>query len=85
MELEHRVFTTDRLSRRSLQRLLNSPSAQVLVAEAADGRLAGTAFLLFRPRSAVARLYSFSVASHLGGRGVGMILLAVAEAAEYVL
>src|SRR5947208_9652791 len=81
MELEHRVFTTDRLSRRSLQRLLNSPSAQVLVAEAADGHLAGTAIVLFRPRSAVARLYSIAVAPHIGGRGVGPMLLAAAEAA----
>ena len=81
MELEHRVFTTDRLSRRSLQRLLNSPSAQVLVAEAADGHLAGTAIVLFRPRSAVARLYSIAVAPHMGGRGVGAMLLAAAEAA----
>ena len=81
MELEHRVFTTDRLSRRSLQRLLNSPSAQVLVAEAADGHLAGTAIVLFRPRSAVARLYSIAVAPHMGGRGVGPMLLAAAEAA----
>src|SRR5207244_4602599 len=71
----------DRLSRRSLQRLLNSPSAQVLVAEAADGHLAGTAIVLFRPRSAVARLYSIAVAPHMGGRGVGPMLLAAAEAA----
>src|SRR5438105_11111115 len=81
MELEHRVFTTDRLSRRSLQRLLNSPSARVLVAEAADGHLAGTAIVLFRPRSAVARLYSIAVAPHMGGRGVAAMLLDAAEAA----
>ena len=81
MELEHRVFTTDRLSRRSLRRFLNSPSAEVLVAEEEGGRLAGTAIVLFRPLSAVARLYSIAVAPHMGGRGVGPMLLAAAEAA----
>src|SRR5436190_24258273 len=59
MELEHRVFATDRLSRRSLRRFLNSPSAEVIVAD--DGeRLAGTAIVLFRPHSIVARLYSIA-------------------------
>ena len=80
MELEHRVFTTDRLSRRSLQRFLKSPTAEVLVAEGEGGHLAGTAIVLFRPRSAVARLYSIAVAPHMGGRGVGPMLLAAAEA-----
>ena len=81
MELEHRVFATDRLSRRSLRRFLKSPTAEVLVAEEAGGHLAGTAIVLFRPRSAVARLYSIAVAPHMGGRGVGPMLLAAAEAA----
>src|SRR3954454_10594977 len=79
MELEHRVFSTDRLSRRSLRRFLNAPSAELLVAEEPGGRLAGTAILLFRPRSAVARLYSIAVAPHMGGRGVASMLLRAAE------
>jgi ribosomal protein S18 acetylase RimI-like enzyme len=77
--LEHRVFATDHLSRRSLRHFLRSPSAAVIVAEH-DGDLAGTAIVLFRPRSAVARLYSIAVAPHKGGRGVGPMLLAAAEA-----
>jgi ribosomal protein S18 acetylase RimI-like enzyme len=81
MELEHKVFSTDRLSRRGLRRLLVSKSAQVLVAEEPGGHLAGTAIVLFRPRSAVARLYSIAVAPHMGGRGVGPLLLAAAETA----
>src|SRR5438128_5730389 len=36
MALEHRVFASDRLSRRSLRRLLASPSADVLVAQEGD-------------------------------------------------
>ena len=69
-ELEHRVFATDRLSRRSLQRFLTSPTAEVIVAEE-GARLAGTAIVLFRPRALVARLYSIAVAPDMGGRGAG--------------
>jgi len=78
--LENGAFTTDHLSRRSLLNLLRSPSAEVLVADAA-GRLAGTAIVLFRPKSGVARLYSIAVAPHMSGRGVGPMLLEAAEAA----
>jgi ribosomal protein S18 acetylase RimI-like enzyme len=81
MELEHRVFATDRLSRRSLRHFLQSPTAAVIVAAEDDGRLAGTAIALFRPRSLVARLYSIAVAPHMGGRGVAQMLLAAAERA----
>src|SRR5580693_3956288 len=77
--LEHRVFATDHLSRRSLRHFLRSPTAVVLVAEH-EGDLACTAIVLFRPRSAVARLYSIAVAPHKGGRGVGPMLLDAAEA-----
>ncbi len=81
-DLEQRVFATDRLSRRSLRRFLNSPTAEVIVAEDA-GRLAGTAIVLFRPRSLIARLYSLAVAPQMGGRGAGPMLLAAAEAAAF--
>jgi GNAT superfamily N-acetyltransferase len=77
MTLEHRVFATDRLSRRSLRRFLQSPSAALIVAEA-ERDLAGTAIVLFRPRSALARLYSIAVAPHFTGRGVGALLLGAA-------
>jgi [ribosomal protein S18]-alanine N-acetyltransferase len=80
MELEHRVFATDRLSRRSLRHFLRAPTAAVIVAEE-GGCLAGTAIVLFRPRSAVARLYSLAVAPQMGGRGVAPLLLKAAEAA----
>lgn len=78
LELEQRVFATDRLSRRSLRRLIDSPTAKVLVASA-GGRLVGTAVVLFRPRSTVARLYSIAVAPHMSGRGVGARLLVSIE------
>jgi ribosomal protein S18 acetylase RimI-like enzyme len=78
MELEHRVFATDRLSRRSLRHLLHAPTAEVLVAEE-DGRFAGTAIVLFRAGSRLARLYSVAVAPHMGGRGIASLLLEAAE------
>jgi ribosomal protein S18 acetylase RimI-like enzyme len=77
--LEQRVFAADRLSRGSLRRFLTSPTAEVIVAEHGD-RLAGTAIVLFRSRSLIARLYSLAVAPHMGGRGVAPMLLAAAEA-----
>ena len=80
LDLEHRVFATDRLSRRSLRRFLQSKTAQVIVADE-GGRLAGAAVMLFRPGSSVARLYSIAAAPHLAGRGVGSMLLAAAEEA----
>ena len=50
----------------------------VLIAE--DGRdLAGSATLLFRATSAVARLYSIAVAPAVAGRGVASELLAAIE------
>jgi ribosomal protein S18 acetylase RimI-like enzyme len=83
LELERRVFAFDQLSRQSLRRLVASATARVIVA-AIDGRVAGAAVVLFRPRSAVARLYSIAVAPQLSGRGVGSALLAAAETAAMV-
>jgi ribosomal-protein-alanine N-acetyltransferase len=77
VELESQVFSTDRLSRRSLRRFLTSPSALFLVAEGHG--LAGTAIVLFRPGSEVARLYSIAVAPAMSGKGVAKRLLKAAE------
>lgn len=79
-DLENKVFETDRMSRRSLRRLLVSPGAIVLVA-VADPRVAGVAVLLFRANSTVARLYSLAVAPKHTGRGIASTLLAAAETA----
>ena len=78
MELETKVFVADRMSRRSLRHFLRAPTAVVLIAEVGN-ELAGTATILFRPKSAVARLYSIAVAPPMGGRGVASELLAAAE------
>jgi ribosomal protein S18 acetylase RimI-like enzyme len=72
------VFPSNMLSRRSLRRLLRSPSAEVIAA-LRSGFLAGNAIVLFRMGSAVARLYSIAVAPELHRRGIGGRLLAKAE------
>jgi [ribosomal protein S18]-alanine N-acetyltransferase len=77
-DLESRVFATDRMSRRSLRRLLASPSAAAVVAQS-DSAIAGVAILLFRSNSRIARLYSLAVAPKHTGRGIASALLAAAE------
>jgi ribosomal-protein-alanine acetyltransferase len=78
-KLEHRVFNYDRMSRRSFQRILASPTAWLMVAEW-DGRLAGYVLVFFRRASRVARLYSIAVEPSQARRGIGPRLLAAAEA-----
>jgi ribosomal protein S18 acetylase RimI-like enzyme len=77
--LEAEGFPTDRLSRRSMRRLLSAPSARLRVM-ALDGGLAGYHLTLFRRGSRVARLYSLVVAPEHRGRGTAEALLADAEA-----
>lgn len=80
LAVESASFATDRLTRRSLRRLITSPTAACLVAEA-DGEIAGYALVLFRRGSRFARLYSLAVAPHWRGRGVATGLMDAAEAA----
>ena len=78
IDLENRSFSSDRLSRPSLRRLIASSSADVLVAAVARS-IAGYAVLLYRSGSGLARLYSLAVAPEF--RGLGRELLAAAETA----
>jgi ribosomal-protein-alanine acetyltransferase len=78
--LENLVFTTDRISRRSFRRFLATPPTVFLTAEE-DGAFAGYALVLFRPNSAVARLYSIAVQPEFARRGIGRALIAAAERA----
>jgi ribosomal protein S18 acetylase RimI-like enzyme len=78
MALEHWVFATDQLSRRSMRGLLSSPTADVMVAER-SGRLLGAAVVLYRAGSMAGRLYSIAVAPPMSGHGVGAMLLEAAE------
>ena len=81
--LENSSFETDRISRRSYARLLNSPSAEVLIAEAPGdcGAITGSAVVLFRRNSNSARLYSIAVDAGHAGHGLGRALLEAAEGA----
>jgi ribosomal protein S18 acetylase RimI-like enzyme len=76
--LEQSVFPTDRLSRRSFRRFIQRPSDALLVAEEA-GIVIGYALLLFRERTALARLYSVAVDPAVARRGIGRLLLDAAE------
>jgi ribosomal protein S18 acetylase RimI-like enzyme len=78
--LEHKVFATDRISRRGFRRFLASPNAVPIVAEA-DGKLAGYALVLFRKGTGIARLYSIAVDPHVARRRIGARLLEAAEQA----
>ncbi|MEQ9449489.1 MAG: GNAT family N-acetyltransferase, partial [Rhodospirillaceae bacterium] len=73
-DLETTVFTSDRLTRRALNRHLQSHAAKVLVAVGADSCL-GYALVLFRKDSMAARLYSLAVDRNARGRGIGGMLL----------
>jgi ribosomal protein S18 acetylase RimI-like enzyme len=75
--MEEAVFASDRLSRRSLRRLISSTTAAFLVSEAGDG-LTGSAIVLFRKGSFSARLYSIAVAPGHAGAGIGRALLCAA-------
>lgn len=79
VRLETEAFTGDRLSPRSLRRLLAGPTGATIVS-VADGRVVGYALVLFRKDAKVARLYSLARDRAWQGRGVGGRLLEAAEA-----
>ena len=81
--LEQACFRGDRISLRSYRRLLASGSAQILLALPPPGDAAtalwGSAVILYRRRTTVARIYSIAVAEAARQRGVASALLAAAE------
>lgn len=68
------LFPSDRMSRRSLRRFIESPSASVLVAESQD-RVLGNLVLLTRKDSRLARIYSVIVDPQSRGLGLGRRLV----------
>ncbi len=80
LAIEARVFSGDRISRRSFRKFLDRQTAATLVAEE-EGRAVGYCMVLFRAGSGVARLYS--IAASGGSGGVGRALLAEAEEMAY--
>jgi [ribosomal protein S18]-alanine N-acetyltransferase len=69
----------DRFSRRNIRHLLGSPSAGILLCEVA-GETAGSAILLFRSSSKIARLYSIATHPEHTRKGVGAELIAACQA-----
>jgi ribosomal protein S18 acetylase RimI-like enzyme len=78
LAIERASFTTDRITRRAMRRLLTRGSCAVLVA--ASGRVVvGYAVLLFRRGARRARLYSLAVDPRRRRAGVAGRLLAAVE------
>ncbi len=77
--LENAVFESDRISRRSFRRFLESRTRHVILLACRDGRILGYALILFRRGTALARLYSIAVDPGAAGSGIGRRLLAAAE------
>jgi ribosomal-protein-alanine acetyltransferase len=78
--IENSVFDSDQLSRASLRRYMNVPSAAMVVAQE-DKAITGYALVGFRRGSKIGRLYSIAVDKARAGRGVGRALLTASEAA----
>ncbi|MFC6673718.1 peptidase C39 family protein [Marinobacterium aestuariivivens] len=80
LQIERQCFTSDRLSRRSFQRLIRQGHASLLIAFSAD-RPAGYALALYRSGTRLARLYSLAVVPQCRGRGIARKLLQDSEQA----
>lgn len=77
-DIEARVFATDRLSRRSMRRFMESDSDCFLVAEC-DGVPAGYAIFFMHRGTSLSRLYSIAVSPDFQGRGIAAALLTEGE------
>lgn len=82
VELETVCFESDRLSRRSFRKLVDSPTAACRVA-IEGSRTVGYALLLFRSGTGLARLYSIAVHPELQRTGLGGRLLKDAETCAF--
>jgi len=76
--IENAAFPGDRLSARSLRRLVASPTSRMLVGVDETGAVRGYVLVLLRAGSGAGRLYSLAVDPK--ARGFGRPLLAAAEA-----
>jgi len=80
--IEEHSFQSDCISRRSFRQFIASPTARVIVAETPT-RIIGYAVILFRRKTALARLYSIAVLKDITQRGIGKRLLEAAEHAAF--
>ncbi len=82
LQLEHRCFTEDRLSRRSFRRFLDMPRDRLIVAETENAgmrELLGYCLVLMSAATRMARIYSIAVLPAARGRGIGEKLVKAAE------
>jgi ribosomal-protein-alanine N-acetyltransferase len=79
VDLENRSFSSDRLSRQALRRLIASPTAAVIMAVQGQA-LAGYAVVLFRAGTSVARLYSLAADPRFPGTGHALLATCEREA-----
>jgi ribosomal-protein-alanine acetyltransferase len=82
VRLENLVFQSDRISRRSFKAFLAGDTDDTLIAHH-DGVIIGYAIVLYRAKTAVARLYSIAIDPASAGRGIGAMLLEAAENAAF--
>jgi ribosomal protein S18 acetylase RimI-like enzyme len=78
LAIEQGSFSSDRLSRRSFQRLIKHGHASLLMAFN-DNAIAGYTLVLYRKGTHLARLYSLAVVPQMRGRGIARQLLLEAE------
>jgi len=77
--LERDFFSSDHIiSQRSFRRFISSPTSTLIVADM-GGKVAGSALVLYRRGSNLARLYSIAVAAEFQRRGLARRLLAAVE------
>lgn len=76
--LEEKCFATDRLSRRSMRRFINSDQCVFLVAYRDETPL-GYLLILFHRGTRLARLYSIAVEPEARGYGIAKLLLQAGE------
>jgi ribosomal protein S18 acetylase RimI-like enzyme len=77
-EIEWSVFDSDQLSRQSLRRYMQVPSAAMIVAEEQNA-ITGYALVGLRKGSKIGHLYSIAVDKTSAGRGIGRLLLEASE------
>lgn len=77
--IEEQSFETDHISRRSFRAFIKRPTAKVIVAENVHRKVVGYAVILFRRKTALARLYSIAVLKNAVQRGIGKVLLEASE------
>ncbi|WP_417531242.1 ribosomal protein S18-alanine N-acetyltransferase [Marinobacter lipolyticus] len=78
IQLEHRCFREDRLSRRSFRRFLEMPRDRLIIAEL-ENELVGYCLVLMSAATRLARIYSIAVSPDIRGRGLGEKLVREAE------